>query len=158
MRLKGTPAQEFRFQTIVRLKEQGKSQIEIAHLVNCSQCWVSKILKRHATEGEKGLKVKGKAPGKKPGLTKANLEQLKSYLQQGALHYGFPTDNWTRERIAQLIKRQFGVSHHPAHISRIMKKIGFSRQKPRARSYRKDDQEVKEWKEKKLPSLKKSPR
>jgi len=70
--------------------------------------------------------------------------------------HGFETDNWTRERMAQLVLRHFGVSYHPAHMSKIMKKIGFTVQKPKTKSYRKDEQSVRKWREEQLPELKKS--
>ena len=155
MRLKGIPAQEFRFQTIVRLSEEGKTQAQIAQAVKCSQAWVSRILKRHRQSGSAGLKVKGTAPGASSRLSKQQLNQLKRLLKKGALKSGFSTDNWTRERIAQLIAKQFSVSYHPAHISRIMKRIGFSLQKPIVQSYRKDHKAEQAWIKDQLPALKK---
>lgn len=157
MRLKGDTSTEFRFELIVKLSEEGKPQVEIASLVNCSQAWVSKVLIRYKTLGESGLKVKGKAPGKASYLKADQLESLKSMLLQGALQYGFATDNWTRERIAELIQQQFEVSYHPSHISKVMKKLVFTQQKPKRRSYRKDDQAVEDWRKEQLPKLKKSP-
>ena len=156
MKLKTTSAQEFRFRTIVELYQSGKTQQEIAQAVDCSQVWVSKVLKRYKTQGDSGLQVKGKAPGASPKLTTGQFSQLKTLLNQGALIHGFATDNWTRERIAQLINKRFGVSYHPAHISRLMKRLGFSLQKPRTRSYRQDQEQVQIWKNKQLPALKKS--
>lgn len=156
MRLSTTSGQEFRNRTIVELYESGKTQKEIAELTDCTQAWVSKILNRYRLEGSKGLLSKGKAKGAKSKLDSIQLEQLKQFLLAGALEHGFATDNWTRERIAALILKEFEVRYHPAHISWIMQKIGFSKQKPVTRSYRKDEKAVKEWKTKTLPSLKKS--
>lgn len=157
MRLSGDSATEYRFSLIVRLREEGKSQKAIAHLVGCSQGWVSQVLKRHRQLGLSGLKVKGKAPGKPPKLTKEQLEHLKVYLKDGALVHGFQTDNWSRERIRELIKHKFGVSFHVSHASKLMRQIGFTLQKPQTRSYRKDEAAGEEWKDKQLPALKKSP-
>ena len=156
MKLKESSAQEFRFRTIVELRELGKTQASIAQIVGCSQVWVSKVLERYKTQGEKGIQVKGKAPGATPKLTEKQFSKLKPLLLQGALKHGFETDNWTRERIAKMILDKFSVSYHPAHISRLMRKLGFSLQKPKSKSYRKDEQEVEQWKNEKLPALKKS--
>ena len=71
-------------------------------------------------------------------------------------HHGFETDNWSRERIAELIKKQFGQNYHVSHMSKLMQKIGFSLQKPKTKSYRKEEQAAIKWKEEELPSLKKS--
>lgn len=157
MKLSGNSAKEYRFNLIVRLHEAGKSQPAIATLVGCTQGWVSQVLKRYRLYGATGLKVKGKAPGNAPRLTKAQLEELKTFLLEGALSHGFPTDNWSRERMAQLIKNKFGISFHVSHLSKLVRQIGFTLQKPQMKSYRKDEASAEEWKSEKLPDLKKSP-
>lgn len=156
MRFKEDTAIEYRFGLIIRLYEEGRSQQSIAQLTQCSQSWVSKVLDRHRTSGATGIKVKGKAPGNSPRLSKAHLEALKTLLVEGALKHGFETDNWSRERIAQLIKNKFGVSFHVSHISKLVRQIGFTLQKPKTRSYRKDEEAVAAWKQSELPALKKS--
>lgn len=156
MRLKADTATEYRFSLIVRLHEEGRSQKSIANLTECSQSWVSKVIQRHRQHGAAGLKIKGKAPGNAPRLSKAQLETLRGLLVEGALRHGFETDNWSRERIAQLIKDKFEVTYHVSHMSKLMRQIGFTLQKPHAKSYRKDEQSVAEWKQSELPALKKS--
>lgn len=156
MELTGNQAKEYRYGLIYKLREENKSQKAIAELTQCSQGWVSKVLKRYKTIGIEGLKVKGKAKGNESRLTKAEFTALEERLLEGALHHGFATDNWSRERIAALIKTQFGQSYHVSHISKLMQKIGFSLQKPKTKSYRKDEQAVLKWKEETLPTLKKS--
>ena len=156
MRLKDDQSKEYRFELILKLREEGKTQKAISILTKCGQPWVSQVLKRYKTMGAAGLKVKGKAKGKESKLTKADLVRLKELLLEGALHHGFETDNWSRERIAELIKKQFGQDYHVSHMSKLMQKIGFSLQKPKTKSYRKDEQAAIKWKEEELPSLKKS--
>ena len=155
MRLKGDASVEFRFTLIVKLYKEGKKQQQIADLVQCSQAWVSRVLQRYRSKGKTGLKIKGKAPGKSSYLSKRQLERLKTMLLKGALHYHFPTDNWTRERIAALIEQQFSVHYHPAHISKLMRRLGFTLQKPQRRSFKKDEKAVQKWRSKTLPALKK---
>lgn len=77
-------------------------------------------------------------------------------LIKGALSYGFETDNWSRDHIMRLIKTEFAIDYHVSHISKVMQKIGFSLQKPKTKSYRKDEQAGIRWKEEQLPALKKS--
>ncbi|MEM9685947.1 MAG: winged helix-turn-helix domain-containing protein [Bacteroidota bacterium] len=157
MKIRSCSVQEFRWRTIIKLHELGKGQKEIAQIVDCDQSWVSKVLKRYKSYGLESFLTKGKTRGAPTKLNDQALECLSLMLVQGALVYGFETDNWTRERIATLIRDKFSVSYHPAHISRLMRKIGFSLQKPKTRSYRKDDLQVSKWKKEQLPRLKKSP-
>lgn len=156
MRLKGNSAIEFRYMMIVKLSQDGKSQKQIAQLSQCSQVWVSKVLARAKKEKTSTLSIKGKAKGNRSRLSQEQFEKLKLFLLQGALVHGFPTDNWTRERIADLIMKQFQIHYCAAHISKIMRKIGFSLQKPQSKSYKQDPQQLTQWKEQTLIALKKS--
>jgi len=156
MKLHGQEAQEFRLQQIVALHDEGYSQPAIAELLHCSQAWVSKVLQRARREGREKLKAKGPAPGKAAALSAPQLAHLRRLLEAEAQASGFATDGWTRQRVAQLIKERFGVTHHLSHISRILSKLGFTRQKPQRRDYRQDAQAVARWKETTLPGLKKS--
>src|SRR3712207_3439850 len=38
---------------------------------------------------------------------------------------------WTCARVAAVIRKGFGISYHPAHISRLVRALGLSLQKPR---------------------------
>jgi len=156
MKLQSREAQEFRLQQIVSLHQEGYSQPDIARLLECSQAWVSKVLQRAQRDGQANLKAKGPAPGKTAALSTAQLDQLRRLLAAEAQAAGFDSDGWTRQRVAHLIKQQFGVSHHLSHISRILSKLGFTLQKPKRRDYRQDPQAVAQWKQERLPELKKS--
>jgi len=155
MRLKGDSAVEYRFELIIKLHKEGKKQQQIADLAGCSQPWVSKVLHRYKAKGKGGLKIKGKARGKKALLSSVQLRRLKTLLLNGALHQGFATDNWTRARIANTIEQHFSVHYRAAHISKLMRRIGFSLQKPKRISFKKDQKQVIKWKEQTLPQLKK---
>ena len=155
MRLKSDASVEYRFELMIKLVEEGRSQTAIAQLLGCSQSWVSKFLKRYRTEGHSALKVRHAPRGKASRLSAVQFEGLAQLLLEGALHHGFPTDNWTRERIAALIRQQFSISYHPSHISKLMRRLGFTLQKPRRRSFKKDEAQVRQWREQTLPDLKK---
>lgn len=147
---------EFVYRMIVKLEKEGKTQDQIAKLLDCSQAWVSKILIRYRQLGDEKLLVKGKPKGKTSKLSPTQIEALKLMLVAGALAYEFPTDNWTQGRIVELVKDKFSVEYHPAHISWVMKKIGFTLQKPVHKSYRQSEAEIENWKKDTLPALKKS--
>ena len=56
-----------------------------------------------------------------------------------------------------MIRREFGVSYHPAHVSRLLKAFRQSLQKPQRRAEQRDEEAIEHWKEKEWPSLKKGP-
>jgi transposase len=107
-------------------------------------------------QGEEGLGGKI-AAGPAARLSKEQLEQLPRLLAQGAETYGFAGAVWTTERVAMLIHKQFGVSYHPAHVSRLLKAIKYSVQQPIERATQRDEQAIKAWQEERWPALKKSP-
>lgn len=155
MKAKGKKAKTYRLQLVVKLREEGHSQSKIAEMCGLSQSRVSGILKRYREQGQSGLVIKS-PPGRPSGLNPTQLEVLQAILKAGALAWGFPTDSWTLSRIAQVIKAEFGLGYSLEHVRRLLKKLGFTRQRPRAKDYRQDEQSVTNWKSQTLPGLKKS--
>jgi transposase len=77
-------------------------------------------------------------------------------LACGAQAFGFLGEVWTRRRVAQLIHDEFGVRYHPAHVSRLLKQIGWSPQRPLVRASQRDDAAIASWYAERWPALKKS--
>ena len=80
---------------------------------------------------------------------------MKRLLDRGALASGFPTDRWTLERVKTLIKREFGIAYHPNYLNRLLRKLGFSLQKPLPRAREQERKLVKAWLTRDLPRVKK---
>lgn len=159
MKLQTIEAQEFRFQQILALDKKGFKQSEVASLLGCTQGWVSKVLRRARVSGTAQLQAKKAGHPKTAALTAEDLEELARIVQtQSPTEFGFETDGWTRPKVGQVIFERFGVKHDLSHISRLMKKQGFSLQKPKTFDYRQSAEAVKNWREKVLPRLKKSDR
>ena len=49
--------------------------------------------------------------------------EVPELLARGAEAHGFRGEVWTCERVAIVIRREFGVSYHPAHVSRLLKRL-----------------------------------
>ena len=118
---------------------------------------VSQWLKRARAGGREALRSHP-PPGPTPKLTEAQRVALPHLLEQGADAYGFVGDVWTTKRIALVIKRAFGVSYHPAHVSRLMRQIGWTVQKPVKRASQRDEAQVAAWREETWPALSAKPR
>jgi transposase len=84
-------------------------------------------------------------------LTGKQLRKLERILLKGPLAVGCRTELWTTQRIAEVIESEFGVSYHRDHIGRMMKKLGWSHQKPDRRAIERDDERVKRWKDEDWP-------
>jgi transposase len=138
------------------LKEQGWKQSEIAEALGVTEGAVSQWMKRAREQGAQALRDKP-PPGAPSRLSDQQRARLPELLAQGAEAHGFRGELWTCERVAVVIRREFGVSYHPAHVSRVMRALGLSLQKPQRRAEQRDEEAIEHWKEKKWPSLKKGP-
>jgi transposase len=94
--------------------------------------------------GAAALRAK-KASGRPPKLDRRQKRSLSAALLRGATAAGFATDLWTCPRIAQLIRRRWGVDFHVDYLPRLMASLGFSCQKPQRRALERDAQAVERW-------------
>jgi transposase len=136
------------------LKERGWKQTDIADALGVSEGAVSQWMKRAREKGVEGLRHKP-PPGAPPRLSEDERARLPELVARGAEAHGFRGDVWTCERVAEVIRREFGVGYHPAHVSRLLKKLRLSLQKPERRADQRDEEAIDNWKEKEWPSLKK---
>ena len=135
------------------LKERGWKQTEIADALGVSEGAVSQWMKRAREKGVQDLRHKP-PPGAPPRLREEERGRLPELLARGAEAHGFRGEVWTCERVALVIRREFGVGYHPAHVSRLLKKLRLSLQKPERRADQRDEEAIDNWKQKKWPALK----
>jgi transposase len=136
------------------LHQQGWTQERIAQALGCSQSSVSGWLKRASTEGLAALRTHP-PPGPTPLLSPSQRLQIPVLLKQGAEAHGWRGDFWTTKRVAHLIGEYFAVYYHPAHVSRLLRQLGWSVQKPITRAAQRDAAAIRTWTEERLPALKK---
>ncbi len=116
-----------------KLLQAGWRQVEVAKAVGVTKGAVSQWVKR-VKEGGPDALLRRKAPGAVSKLSQAQLAALPELLACGAEAYGFRGQVWTHPRIAKVIQDKMGVHYHPNHIPRLLKKITWTRQKPRRRA------------------------
>ena len=95
--------------------------------------------------------------GPKPRLSEDDLAQLGAYLSRGAEAYGFRGAVWTRARVGKVIEKEFGVTYSERHVGRLLKQIGWTRQKPVERADQRDEASIAQWRAETFPELKKKP-
>jgi transposase len=138
------------------LKQEGWKQQDIARALGVSKGAVSQWMKRAKQEGIEALKHRP-PPGAKARLSEGERAKLPELLAQGAPAHGFRGEVWTCARVAEVIRKEFGVSYHPAHVSRLVRALGLSLQKPVRRANQRDGESIRRWKEERWPELKKGP-
>lgn len=111
-------------------------------------------MRRAKEEGVEGLRHKP-PPGAPPRLSERERAELPDLLAQGAPAHGFRGEAWTCQRVAIVIRREFGVGYHPARVSRLVRSLGLSPRKPSRRANQRNEEAIEHWKERRWPSLKK---
>ncbi len=132
---KATDWREGRRLRAFELKQEGWSQQQIAEALGVSKGAVSQWMKRGREGGVEALK-RQPAPGASPRLSEEQRAEVPELLERGAEAHGFRGEVWTCARVAEVIRREFGVSYHPAHVSRLLKALRQSLQKPQRKSGR----------------------
>lgn len=97
------------------------------------------------------------APGRPCKLNQAGRGRLGRLLLAGAEKAGYPTDLWTCPRVAGLIRRRFKVRYHVDHVSRLLRSMGWSPQKPERRARERDEEAIRRWVRVEWPRIKKKP-
>jgi len=138
-----------------KLLAQGLNQSEISRLKVSNQA-VSQWARLLHGQGEKGLRQAGRA-GRLPRLGSAEKARLEKRLEQGPQRLGYETSLWTSERVAELIRDEFGVRYHPGHVWKILVSLGWSCQRPVGRALERDEEAIRVWKKTTWPDIKKKP-
>ena len=139
-----------------KLKEKGWKQAQIAEALGVSRGAVSQWFKKAQTEGLQAL-YQRQGGGPKPRLSEEQLQQLPNLLAKGAEGYGFRGAVWTCPRVAAVIKREYDITFTPQHVGNLLRKVGWSRQKPIQRASQRDEAAIERWRREKWPALKKRP-
>lgn len=152
MRPKGTAAElERRRRRAVELIEQGESPTVVARILGVRTPSIHRW--RRMAQQPHGLDARP-IPGPTPRLSDYQLRQLERLLRQGAKKHGWPNELWTADRVARLIRQRFGISFHPEHVRKILKRrLGWTSQKPRRKARERDDKEVERWLGDELPRI-----
>ena len=155
MRPIGTPEQlEARRMVAARLFALGKSHAEVAQACAVSLSAVTLWKRAWKAQGSAGLVAK-RHPGSPPLLAAADLQRLVKLLLAGAQQAGFSSELWTCPRVAELIRQQFGITYHPAHVWKILRKLGWTCQKPEQRARERDEAAIERWRKVDWPRIKK---
>ena len=152
-----TPPQSWREGRRLRalvLHEEGWCGQAIAEVLGVSGGAVSQWLKRARDGGVEALRDRPR-PGPARRLTDAQSTQVQAVLAQGAEAQGFVGAVWTTKRVAQVIQQECGIRYHPAHVSRLLRDLGWSVQKPIRRATQRDDAAIAAWHTERWPGLEK---
>lgn len=137
--------------------ENDLSPAEVAEAIGRCERTVQKWLEVSG-RGKKPAALRGRRPpGPKAKLCEADRRRLLKKLKAGPEAAGFGGQLWTGPRVAELIRREFGVSYHPEYVPRLLRALGWTPQIPRRRAAERDEGRIARWKRRDWPRIKKKP-
>ena len=132
---------------------RGASQAEVAHTFGVSAQAASVWYRRWHGGGEAALRGAGRA-GRRPRLSQAELDAVEEALGKGPEAFGFDPELWTLARLAAVIEQLTGVRYHPGHMWRLLRRQGWSPQRPARRAAERDEAEIARWRAEEWPRIK----
>jgi transposase len=93
--------------------------------------------------------------GRPPQLAARQQQRLLRALQRGAYAAGYADDYWTLERIAHVVWTLFGLRYRPSGMWYLLRRLGWSCQKPQRRSLARDEAAIAQWQQTQWPRIKK---
>jgi transposase len=138
----------------LELKRQGWRQREIAAAFGVTEAAVSQWLAVADARGPAALRSRPRPCGPAK-LTQAQLDLLPDLLSHGAEAYGFRGEVWTCARVATVIVREFGVTYHKAHVSRLLRALDWTPQLPIVRARQRNEHAIARWRHEAWPDIKK---
>lgn len=132
-----------------RLLLKDIAQAEVARRVGVARSTVCGWAKKLEAEGLDGLRSQG-LRGRPASLDRSEQRRLKRILLKG--------DVWTLPRVREVLRKQFKVTLSVSQVSRVLGSLGFSCQRPTGRAVQRDERAIREWKTKRWPALKNTPK
>jgi transposase len=134
------------------LSQGGWKQQRIAEALAVGKGTVSKWMSAARRGGPAALTSRRRS-GRPPRLTPAQRLLIADFLWHGPEAYGFRGEVWTCARVRAVIDREFGVRYHKAHVSRLLKLLGWTPQVPALRAVQRDNVAIERWRATVWPEL-----
>jgi transposase len=132
---------ERRRRRAVELVKRGESPAKVAYFLGCGRSSVYTWLKADRQAAE-DLAARPH-PGPRPRLTEDQVKELDDLLRKGATAHGWPNALWTAQRVAEMIRRHFGVEYHVEHARKVIRRrLRWSSQVPQKKAKQRNDEKV----------------
>ena len=137
----------------VRATHNGMSVSEVATAYQTHRSTIHRWVQRYSMgKGVQGLERR--AVSGRPRKTEALSQgKLRSIVLKPASAFGYETDLWTTNRLAQVIRTEFRVRISKMTVSRRLKEAGLTFQKPEKQYLEINEEAPRQWKKKELPKI-----
>src|SRR3954453_462877 len=132
---------ERRRRRAVELVKQGESPAEVAHFLGCGRSSVYTWLKA-GRDDSRQLAARPHA-GPKPRLSDEQIVELEGLLLKGAKAPGWPNELGSARRVAEVIRRHFGVEYHTEHARKVIRRrLRWSSQRPQLKAKQRNEEKI----------------
>jgi len=137
----------------VRRVEAGESPEAVAAGLGINRRTIYRWIEAFHYGGESALKAKP-IPGAPPKLDARQMARLARIVRtKNPLQLNFEFALWTLAMIRVLIRREFAVSLSEVSVGRLMRRLGFSPQRPLYRAWQQDPARVERWRAEEYPRI-----
>ena len=134
--------------------DQGRSQAQVARELGVTPSAVCQWAKARRQRGDPAWEAKPHT-GRPPKLTARQLARLEKLLLRGPRQHGYTTEMWNLSRVAEVIAQSFGVTYDLSGVWHLLRRMGWSAQKPERRARERDEDAIATWRKKDWPRIKK---
>jgi len=146
-------AQERLRRSAMKRIDAGESPEDVAAGIGINRRTIYKWISAYHYGGEEGLSS-GTRPGRPAKLDGKQLEKLSKIIRtKNPQQLKFDYALWTIPMIRRLIREQFGVKLSEVSVGRLLKRLGFTPQRPMYRAWQQDEALVEQWQAKDFPKL-----
>jgi len=141
---------------IIRLCKKGKTNDEIAEILDVSLRHVQNTKKQYTDGGIEAIKPKkrGRRTGGQRKLTpEQEWEIRKIIVDKCPEQLKLPGCMWTRENIRDLIKQKYKIDMILSTLGYYLERWGFSVQRPKKKAYKQDEEQVADWVDREFPGI-----
>jgi transposase len=141
---------------VVAAVESGRGQAEVAGVFGVSARSVSRWVSAFRRNGNRGLdaRTRGRRPGEQKALTSRQQARVRrAVLGRYPDQLALPGLVWTRGRVAELVKRWFGIGLSRVTIGKYLRSWGLSPQKPIRVAHEKNPDKIAEWVDRRYPAI-----
>jgi transposase len=140
---------------VARVKA-GYTQVSVARILGVGQRTLRRWVFQDRRGGEAALA--SRAPGgRPPKLDGRKTAAVLGWLGRSPREFGFVTERWTAPRVAELIRREWGVSMNHRYLNSWLARHGVTPQIPARQAQERDEQGIIRWVRYVWPHIKKGP-
>jgi transposase len=155
MRTAGTPeVLEYRRRLAVQRVSEGYSSEEVADFLGVDASSVRRWVTAFRRDGLSALAARP-VPGRPAKLSATQEKIVLRWLGDNPTDYGFATELWTAQRLADVIDQEWGIEFNPHYLCQWLRRHGCTLRKPCRVPRERDEEAIARWLARDWPRIKK---